>query len=91
MKSRSLFMTLALAAILTLGVLWLTSNPAISQATTAVVVVRNQHTEDPAFASDGCHLTTGSAATEEGVDTGATTDTGGEPRLGNPDLGADEY
>jgi len=37
------------------------------------------------------HLQSGSPAVNAGVDAGVTTDIDGEPRMGLPDLGADEY
>ncbi len=49
---------------------------------------------DPAFvdASSGdYHLTRGSAAINQGVPAGVTTDKDGRPRLGKPDLGAYEF
>jgi len=50
--------------------------------------------EEPGFV-DPCrndyHLDQGSAAINAGVDAGVTTDCDGDPRLGAPDLGADEY
>jgi parallel beta-helix repeat protein len=46
---------------------------------------------DPLLAGDGYHLQVGSAAIDQGVNAGVATDIDGEPRLGNPDLGADEY
>jgi len=49
---------------------------------------------DPSFldpAVGDFHLAAGSAAIGQGVDTGVVTDFDGEPRIGAPDLGADEY
>jgi hypothetical protein len=48
---------------------------------------------NPAFASDGYHLTAASAAIDHGVDAGITTDIDGQPRPWGCgfDLGADEY
>jgi putative cofactor-binding repeat protein len=53
----------------------------------------NDRGGDPAFAPDGCHLTSISAAIGQGVDVGVTTDIDGDARpIGLlPDLGADEY
>ncbi len=47
---------------------------------------------DPAFAADGYHLTSGSAALNRGVDAGVTTDIDGDRRPSGSgyDLGADE-
>jgi hypothetical protein len=55
------------------------------------IAVTNTSTGDPAFAPDGYHLTAGSAAIDKGVSAGVTSDIDGQPRLGVPDLGADEY
>jgi hypothetical protein len=49
---------------------------------------------DPAFVNPGggdYHLGTSSEARNAGVDGGVTDDVDGEPRLGIPDIGADEY
>ncbi len=53
----------------------------------------NDHNGDPAFAADGYHLTPGSAAIDEGVNAGVTTDLDGESRPADAgyDLGADEF
>lgn len=52
----------------------------------------NDHKGDPAFASDGYHLTLGSAARDQGVDSGVTADIDGQarPPYGGYDLGVDE-
>ena len=49
-------------------------------------------TGTPAFQADGYHIGAGSAAINQGVDSGATLDIDGEPRPAgpSPDLGADE-
>ena len=52
----------------------------------------NQYYGDPAFAADGYHLTSESAALDKGIDAGITVDIDGQARpasAGN-DLGADE-
>ena len=55
------------------------------------------HTNDrsgaPAFAADGYHLTSGSAAIDAGVGTGVTTDIDGDarPQGAGYDIGADEF
>ena len=51
------------------------------------------HSGDPAFAADGCHLTAASAAIDKGVDAGVTTDIDGETRPWGAgyDIGADEF
>jgi len=74
------------------GVLWQSTPVTVSQSPTAVVTVQNERTGDPAFASDGYHITTGSAAIDAGVEAGVTADVDGEARPfgAGPDLGADE-
>jgi hypothetical protein len=54
--------------------------------------VMNPIIGNPAFAPDGYHLTSRSAAIDAGVDASITTDVDGDPRpIGRPDLGADEW
>jgi hypothetical protein len=56
------------------------------------VSVKHQYTGDPAFAIDGYHLTSSSAAIDKGVAAGVLKDIDGQPRPAQtPDLGADEY
>ncbi len=76
------------------GILWDPETPiTVSQGVTAVVMIQNQYTGDPAFAVDGYHLTAGSAARDRGVHAGIETDIDGEPRpVGTGyDIGADEF
>jgi len=74
------------------GILWDPGTPiTVSQGVTAAVMIQNQYTGDPAFATDGYHLTAGSAARDRGGHAGVESDIDGEPRLGIPDLGADEW
>jgi hypothetical protein len=73
------------------GILWYGAPVTVSQAATATVTVQNQRQGNPAFATDGYHLTGASAAIDKGVDAGVTTDVDGQPRDAFPDLGADEY
>jgi hypothetical protein len=75
------------------GLLWFSTPITISRAAPAIVMMQNQYEGDPVFASDGYHLTAGSAAIDRGVDTGVLTDIDGQPRPQGvaPDLGADEY
>jgi parallel beta-helix repeat protein len=50
--------------------------------------------DDPAFLGPDVgdyHIGPGSAAINQGVDAGVATDIDGDPRLGTPDIGADEY
>lgn len=74
------------------GILWHNAPITISQSPTATVSVQNQISGDPVFASDGYHITPFSAAMDEGVMAGVTTDLDGHVRPYNaaPDLGADE-
>jgi fibronectin-binding autotransporter adhesin len=53
----------------------------------------NDHSGNPAFASDGYHLTLSSAAIDTGVDAGVTTDIDGDARPWGAgyDIGADEF
>jgi hypothetical protein len=46
---------------------------------------------DPALLPDGYHIGPASAALNAGTPTSITSDIDGEPRLGLPDIGADEY
>jgi hypothetical protein len=71
------------------GVLWFGNGTNTGGAGTTTVT--HAYTGDPAFTSDGYHLTAGSAAIDKGLNAGVTTDIDGQPRLGEPDLGADEY
>jgi hypothetical protein len=73
------------------GVLWYNTPNTVTRATTATVSVQTQHTGSPAFAADGYHLTAASAAIDAGLEAKVTTDIDGRPRLGDPDLGADEF
>jgi hypothetical protein len=52
----------------------------------------NVYTGNPAFDTDGYHLTSGSAAMDQGISTTVTTDLDGDARPSGsaPDLGADE-
>ena len=73
------------------GILWFGTPITVSQGT-ATVIVQHQHTGDPAFDTDGYHLTPGSAAIDQGLLAGVINDVDGQPRpLAIPDLGADEY
>ena len=74
------------------GVLWHgVSTP--TMAITATVMVNHPVSGDPAFATDGYHLTAGSAARDAGVTSGVAIDLDGEirPQGQGIDLGADEY
>lgn len=53
----------------------------------------NDRTGDPKFDADGYHLTSNSAAIDEGVNAGVSTDVDGDPRpIGTGyDIGADEF
>ncbi len=73
------------------GVLWFGNGANTGRVGT--ITVTHEITGDPAFAPDGYHLTSGSAAIDHGVDAGVPTDIDGDPRPRGlaPDLGADEY
>jgi len=73
------------------GVLWY-SNTANTGGTGSVGVT-GAITGNPAFAADGYHLLAGSAAIDQGVDSGVTVDIDGDarPQNGVYDLGVDEY
>jgi hypothetical protein len=71
------------------GVLWY-SNTANAEG--GYIIAANAITGNPAFASDGYHLTSQSAAVDTGVVAGVANDidSGSRP-IGRPDLGADEW
>lgn len=73
------------------GVLWYSNGTNYGGA--GSTTVQNVTTGDPAFAADGYHLTRHSAAIDQGINSGVTTDIDGDPRpMGaGYDLGADEY
>jgi uncharacterized repeat protein (TIGR01451 family) len=79
------------------GTLWYDNSTDTGGPGTILIGTVNVY-DNPAFASPAAwdyHLTAGSAAIDEGVDAGVTTDIDGQPRpnpdTGLPDLGADEY
>ena len=74
------------------SVLWYGTPITVSQSPTATVSVQHQRSGDPGFATDGYHITAGSAAIDKGVDAGITVDMDDEPRPAGRgyDLGADE-
>jgi hypothetical protein len=55
------------------------------------ITVTNAYTGTPDFESEGFFIDANSAAINRGVPSPVSTDFGGDPRLGAPDLGADEY
>jgi hypothetical protein len=71
------------------GVLWF-NNLSGNAAGAGVINLSNQYTGNPSFGADGHHLGPGSAAIDKAINTGLGTDIDGEPRVGLPDLGADE-
>jgi hypothetical protein len=76
------------------SILWYSTSTTISQAPTATVSIQNTQWGDPAFVNpDGgdYHIGPGSAAINKGVAASIGIDMDNEPRLGLPDLGADEY
>jgi hypothetical protein len=70
------------------GVLWYGNTSADSSG--SAITITNAVTGDPAFITDGYHIGLGSAAVDAGVDAGVATDVDGAPRIGRPDIGADE-
>jgi len=72
------------------GVLWYAN--ATNTSGGGTLIVTQAVTGDPAFASDGHHITPASAALDAGVFSGVTADLDGHrrPYNGAPDLGADE-
>ena len=71
------------------GVLWFDNQANIAGA--GYIQVTHAYTGDPAFAPDGYHIGSGSAAINRGVASGVGSDIDGEARGSLPDLGADEY
>ena len=73
------------------GVLWY-DNTTANTAGLGTITITNAITGTPAFAVDGYHLTTESAAIDHGVSTEVTADIDGDvrPIRPLPDLGADE-
>ena len=70
------------------GVLWYSNT--INYGGEGTITVNNEYTGNPAFAADGYHLTSASAAIDKGVDAGVDDDIDGDCRDAAPDLGADE-
>jgi uncharacterized repeat protein (TIGR01451 family) len=72
------------------GILWYENK--MNTGGPGTITVTHQITGSPAFAADGYHITSASAALDAGVDAGVTTDIDGDPRPlgGGYDLGADE-
>jgi hypothetical protein len=73
------------------GLLWFNTPLRVTAGPAALVSIKHDYIGDPAFASDGYHLTARSAAINRGVQAGLVVDLEGEPRNHRPDLGADEY
>jgi hypothetical protein len=72
------------------GVLWYSKT--INYGGEGTITVTNEYTGTPAFATDGYHLTSASAAIDKGVNAGVDDDIDGQsrPQGGGYDLGADE-
>jgi parallel beta-helix repeat protein len=94
MLTNTILVNQALAVLATMtstadlnGVLWYANTVNFSGTITATHAI----TANPNFAADGYHLLAGSNAIDAGVPSGVTTDIDGDPRVGVPDLGADEY
>ena len=72
------------------GVLWFGNEANIGGVGT--ITVAQAITGNPAFALDGYHILSDSAAIDTGLDAGVRTDVDNQPRpYQTPDLGADEY
>lgn len=71
------------------GILWYDND--LNYGGLGSVYFENEYSGDPAFSTDGYHLTNLSAALNRGIDSGAATDIDGQPRpIDGYDLGADE-
>jgi predicted outer membrane repeat protein len=66
-------------------------NNAINTGAIGTITSTNPHSGNPAFASDGYHLTAASPAIGLASATSVPSDIDGEIRDAHPDLGADEY
>jgi hypothetical protein len=75
------------------SVLWYATPLTVSTEATAIAVAQNEYSGDPAFAPDGFHLRSSSAAIDRGVEAGITNDFDGDhrPYRNGYDLGADEW
>ena len=73
------------------GILWYNNIVNTEKSITSTLTIQNQFTGDPMFDIDGYHLTSGSAAIDNGVFSNVHLDIDHEPRFLPPDLGADEY
>jgi hypothetical protein len=75
------------------GVLWYNTATTLDAQPGASVSLQNEYTGNPAFGTDGYHLTPGSAALDRGIDAGVHVDIDGDSRpIGDGyDLGADEF
>jgi len=72
-------------------ILWHNTPITVVDALSSSVSIRGQYVGSPDFLADGYHIGAGSAAIGRGITTSIRTDIEGHPRLGQPDLGADEY
>jgi hypothetical protein len=75
------------------GILWYNVPTTVTLSTNAAVKVWNQYKGDPAFAADGYHIRSNSAAIDRGIEAGVIVDFDGESRPAGTsyDLGADEF
>jgi parallel beta-helix repeat protein len=71
------------------GTLWY-NNMKDWTGTGEIITGTHNYWGDPLFATDGYHIMDGSAAIDQGIAAGVANDVDNEPRLGTPDLGADE-
>lgn len=70
------------------GVLWFNNGANLGGA--GIITVANEYSGNPVFAMDGYHLSINSAAIDKAISAGVTVDIDYDPRIGTPDLGADE-
>jgi parallel beta-helix repeat protein len=70
--------------------LWYSNTTADWGGEGTVITGAYNYWDDPLFDADGYHLTSDSAAIDKGVDSHVATDMDGDPRIGIPDIGADE-
>ena len=88
--SQTVGITTAAGSTATLdGVLWFGNEANTGGA--GFIAAAHTYTGNPAFAVDGYHLISDSAAIGKGISAGVIRDIDNEPRHATPDLGADEY
>jgi hypothetical protein len=73
------------------SILWHNTPVTISDALSGSISMLHQYEGSPVFLADGYHIGPQSAAVDRGIATSVSMDIDSQPRLGRPDLGADEY